>query len=124
MRAERRGRVILACSMANRDLVGGAGERAEAERKAVWPDDKSPVSREAHAGICESRGVRLPPATRPARTGCGVRGDIECSGMSPGGAVGLSVGVCRYLSLSMRSSFPPQTAGGCFQTTVFRPESR
>jgi hypothetical protein len=24
------------------------------------------VSREAHAGICESRGVRLPPATRPS----------------------------------------------------------
>jgi hypothetical protein len=27
--------------------------------------DKSPVSREAHAGICGSRGVQLPPATRP-----------------------------------------------------------
>ncbi len=24
------------------------------------------MSREAHAGICESRGVRLPPATRPS----------------------------------------------------------
>jgi hypothetical protein len=24
------------------------------------------VSREAHAGICESRGAKLPPATRPA----------------------------------------------------------
>ncbi len=28
-------------------------------------DDKSPVNREVHAGIRESRGVRLPPATRP-----------------------------------------------------------
>jgi transposase len=27
-------------------------------------DDRSPVSREAHAGICERRGVRFPPATR------------------------------------------------------------
>jgi hypothetical protein len=27
------------------------------------------VSREAHAGICESRGVRLPPATRPSSAG-------------------------------------------------------
>ena len=26
-------------------------------------DDGSPVSREAHAGFCESRGVKLPPAT-------------------------------------------------------------
>ena len=26
-------------------------------------DDGSPVSREAHAGFCESRGVRFPPAT-------------------------------------------------------------
>ena len=24
------------------------------------------MSREAHAGICESRGVRIPPATRPS----------------------------------------------------------
>jgi hypothetical protein len=30
-------------------------------------NDKSPVSREVHAGFCESRGVRLSPATRPAR---------------------------------------------------------
>jgi hypothetical protein len=29
--------------------------------------DKSPVSREAHAGICGSRGVQLPPATRPGK---------------------------------------------------------
>src|SRR5438128_10941802 len=35
MRAERRGRVILACWAANRDLVGGAGERAEAGGQAV-----------------------------------------------------------------------------------------
>jgi hypothetical protein len=27
-------------------------------------DERSPVSREAHAGICERRGVKLPPATR------------------------------------------------------------
>ena len=28
-------------------------------------DDGSPVSREVHAGFCERRGVRLPPATHP-----------------------------------------------------------
>ena len=28
-------------------------------------DDKSPVNREIHAGICNSRRVKLPPATRP-----------------------------------------------------------
>jgi hypothetical protein len=32
---------------------------------ARWLDERSPVSREAHAGICERRGVKLPPATRP-----------------------------------------------------------
>jgi group II intron maturase len=28
-------------------------------------DDTSPVSREGHAGFCERRGARLPPATQP-----------------------------------------------------------
>jgi hypothetical protein len=37
-------------------------------RRGPRPDDKSPVSREAHAGICESRGVRLPrPLDLPVR---------------------------------------------------------
>ena len=50
------------------------GDRRTTRTNAVRPlagarrhrlDDKSPVSREAHAGICESRGVKLPPATQP-----------------------------------------------------------
>jgi hypothetical protein len=39
--------------------------------------DKSPVSREAHAGICGSRGVQLPPATRP-RSDCSVVSVSSC----------------------------------------------
>jgi hypothetical protein len=35
MRVERRGLVILACSVVNRDDAGGAGERAKAGRQAV-----------------------------------------------------------------------------------------
>ena len=29
-------------------------------------DEKSPVTGDCHAGICGSRGVQFPPATRPA----------------------------------------------------------
>ncbi len=28
-------------------------------------DEKSPVTGDCHAGICGSRGVKFPPATRP-----------------------------------------------------------
>jgi len=58
---------------------GGAGTASPAVTPACSPTgsgtarpgdqgDKPPVSREAHAGICGSRGVQLPPATRPAIT--------------------------------------------------------
>ena len=40
-------------------------------------DDGSPVSREAHAGFCESRGVKLPPATHLVVMVSGSREDAE-----------------------------------------------
>ena len=51
--------------MVNRLRAGGPGERA----KALRLDDGSPVSREAHAGFYERRGVRFPPATHPIYAG-------------------------------------------------------
>ena len=36
-----------------------------AMRKYKRLHDRSPVSREAHAGICERRRAKLPPATQP-----------------------------------------------------------
>src|SRR5712691_10215895 len=51
MRAERRGRVILACWSANRDLVGGAGERAEAEGQAVCDFEAAGLG-----GVAEGEG--------------------------------------------------------------------
>jgi hypothetical protein len=53
--------------------VGGPGERA----KALRLDGRSPVSREAHAGFCERRGVRFPPATRPIYADWEVRPELE-----------------------------------------------
>lgn len=58
---------ILACSRTGYGFprLRGSGEQ----------DDKSPVTGDCHAGICGSRRVRFPPATRPARhPGPGPRG--------------------------------------------------
>jgi hypothetical protein len=71
MRAERRGRVILACWSVNRDVVvvGGAGERAEAERQAVCCFEAAGLG-----GVVEGEG-------QPGGCGCrrgvdpGVRGE-------------------------------------------------
>src|SRR6266540_5011944 len=71
MRAERRGRVILACSAANRDLVGGAGERAEAERQAVCDFEAAGLG-----GVAEGEGQ---PGSGGCRRGVdpGVRGEPD-----------------------------------------------
>src|SRR6266536_3379039 len=71
MRAERRGRVILACSAANRDLVGGAGERAEAERQAVCDFEAAGLG-----GVAEGEGQ---PGSGRCRRGLdpGVRGEPD-----------------------------------------------
>src|SRR6266536_1295474 len=71
MRAERRGRVILACSAANRDLVGGAGERAEAEGQAVCCFEAAGLG-----GVAEGEGQ---PGSGGCRRGVdpGVRGEPD-----------------------------------------------
>ena len=66
MRAERRGWVVRAGLAVNRRVREEPDERAEAEGRAARRlDDGSPVSGDVHAGFCERRGVRLPPATHP-----------------------------------------------------------
>src|SRR5713101_9763584 len=71
MRAERRGRVILAWSAANRDLVGGAGERAEAEGQAVCDFEAAGLG-----GVAEGEGQ---PGSCRCRRGVdpGVRGEPD-----------------------------------------------
>src|SRR6266581_2450025 len=51
MRAERRGRVILACWSVNRGLAGGAGERVEAGGQAVCCFEAAGLG-----GVAESEG--------------------------------------------------------------------
>src|SRR6266542_1212492 len=63
MRAERRGRVILACSAVNRDLVGGAGERAEAGGQAVCCFEAAGLG-----GVAEGEGQS---------GGCGCRRGVD-----------------------------------------------
>ena len=60
MRVERRGRVILACSVVNRECVGGAGERAKVEAKpfviskrVVWEAWESVKANQGAAGVDE-----------------------------------------------------------------------
>jgi hypothetical protein len=74
MRAERRGRVILACWSANRDLAGGAGERVEAGGQAVCCFEAAGLGGvaegEGQPGSCRCRravdpGVRGEPDGEP-----------------------------------------------------------